>query len=142
MSEAELQAWVKERLRSSKRPAHVLVCETLPYNDTGKLLRRELRVPARRAVRRLRGDAMKAAVYDTNGGPEVFRYADVPEPAVRSGGLVIEVKAIGIQGGDLINRREGVLVSVPHIVGYQAAGSSARSATASRVSPWVIVSSR
>ena len=65
---------------------------------------------------------MKAAVYDTNGGPEVFRYADVPEPAVRSGGLVIEVKAIGIQGGDLINRREGVLVSVPHIVGYQASG--------------------
>ncbi len=44
VSEAELQAWVKERLRSSKVPAHVLVCESLPYNDTGKLLRRELRV--------------------------------------------------------------------------------------------------
>ena len=69
---------------------------------------------------------MKAAVYDTNGGPEVFRYADVPEPAVRPGGLVIEVKAIGIQGGDLINRREGVLVSVPHIVGYQASGRRPR----------------
>ena len=44
VSEAELQAWVKERLRSSKVPAHVLVCESLPYNETGKLLRRELRV--------------------------------------------------------------------------------------------------
>jgi NADPH:quinone reductase len=65
---------------------------------------------------------MKAAVYDANGGPEVFRYTDVPDPAVRPGGLVIAVKAIGIQGGDLINRREGVLVSVPHIVGYQASG--------------------
>jgi NADPH2:quinone reductase len=65
---------------------------------------------------------MKAAVYDENGGPEVLRYADVPDPEVRRGGLVIEVKAIGIQGGDLINRREGQIVSAPHIVGYQASG--------------------
>ena len=65
---------------------------------------------------------MKAAVYDRNGGPEVFRYTDVPDPAVRPGGLVIEVKAIGIQGGDLINRREGKLVDGPHVVGYQASG--------------------
>ncbi len=65
---------------------------------------------------------MKAAVYDRNGGPEVLRYEDVPDPQVRRGGLLIEVKAIGIQGGDLINRREGQLVSTPHIVGYQASG--------------------
>jgi NADPH:quinone reductase len=65
---------------------------------------------------------MKAAVYDRNGGPEVFRYTDVPDPSIRPGGLVIEIKAIGIQGGDLINRREGKLVTVPHIVGYQASG--------------------
>jgi NADPH2:quinone reductase len=65
---------------------------------------------------------MKAAVYYENGGPEVFRYEDVPEPAARKGGLVIEVRAVGIQGGDLINRREGVLVSTPHVVGYQASG--------------------
>ena len=30
---------------------------------------------------------MKAAVYDRNGGPEVFRYTDVPDPVVRPGGL-------------------------------------------------------
>jgi NADPH2:quinone reductase len=65
---------------------------------------------------------MKAAVYDRNGGPEVLRYEDVPDPQVRAGGLLIEVKAIGIQGGDLINRREGKLVATPHIVGYQASG--------------------
>jgi NADPH:quinone reductase len=65
---------------------------------------------------------VKAAVYDHNGGPEVLRYADVADPTVRKGGLLIEVKAIGIQGGDLINRREGQLVSVPHVVGYQASG--------------------
>jgi NADPH:quinone reductase len=65
---------------------------------------------------------MKAAVYDHNGGPEVLRYADVPEPAVRRGGLLLEVKAIGIQGGDLINRRETPVTDPPYIVGYQASG--------------------
>jgi NADPH2:quinone reductase len=65
---------------------------------------------------------MKAAVYERNGGPEVFQYTDVPDPVVRAGGLVIEVKAVGIQGGDLINRREGKLTAVPHVVGYQASG--------------------
>jgi acyl-CoA synthetase (AMP-forming)/AMP-acid ligase II len=43
-AEDELQQWVKDRLRSSKVPAHVFVCSALPYNETGKLLRRELRV--------------------------------------------------------------------------------------------------
>jgi NADPH2:quinone reductase len=65
---------------------------------------------------------MKAAVYDQLGGPEVIRYAEVADPAVRKGGLVMEVKAIGLQGGDLINRREGEMVSSPHVVGYQASG--------------------
>jgi NADPH2:quinone reductase len=41
---------------------------------------------------------------------------------VRRGGIVFEVRAIGIQGGDLINRREGQVVNRPHIVGYQASG--------------------
>ena len=70
----------------------------------------------------LRSRLMKAAVIDEVGGPDVLRYADVPEPEVRRGGLVIEVKAIGLEGGDLINRREGVLVNRPHVVGYQASG--------------------
>lgn len=65
---------------------------------------------------------MKAAVYDRVGGPEVLRYDDVPDPEVRRGGLLIEVRAIGLQGGDLINRREGALVTQPHVVGYQASG--------------------
>jgi NADPH2:quinone reductase len=65
---------------------------------------------------------MKAAVYDQLGGPEVLRYEEVADPVVRKGGLLMEVKAIGLQGGDLINRREGELVARPHIVGYQASG--------------------
>jgi len=65
---------------------------------------------------------MKAAVYDTTGGPDVLRYDDVPDPALHSAGVIVEVGAIGIQGGDVLNRQGGEMPSVPHIVGYQAAG--------------------
>jgi len=65
---------------------------------------------------------MKAAVLDEVGPPDVLRYDDVADPAVRSGGILLEVRAIGIQGGDLINRREGQGLDRPHIVGYQASG--------------------
>src|SRR6186713_1144790 len=30
------------------------------------------------------GQAMKAAVYDTTGGPDVLRYDDVPDPALQA----------------------------------------------------------
>ncbi len=65
---------------------------------------------------------MKAAVYDHVGGPEVLRYEEVAEPQLRKGGLLIDVKAIAIQGGDTLNRLGGALITVPHIVGYQASG--------------------
>ncbi len=42
-SEAELQQWVKERLRSSRVPQRVAFVIELPYNETGKLLRRVVR---------------------------------------------------------------------------------------------------
>lgn len=42
-SAAELQQWVKDRLRSSRTPARVEFWEELPYNETGKLLRRKVR---------------------------------------------------------------------------------------------------
>ncbi len=42
-AEQELQNWVRDRLRSSRMPAVVEVRDALPYNETGKLLRRVLR---------------------------------------------------------------------------------------------------
>jgi NADPH2:quinone reductase len=65
---------------------------------------------------------MKAAVYYETGGPDVFRYEDVADPAVGPKDVLIGVKAIGVQGGDLLHRAQGVLPTVPHIVGYQASG--------------------
>ena len=65
---------------------------------------------------------MKAAVYYETGGPEVFRYEDVPDPTCGPGEVLISVEAVSIEGGDTLNRLGGDLVSVPHIVGYQCAG--------------------
>jgi NADPH:quinone reductase len=65
---------------------------------------------------------MKAAVYYENGGPDVFRYEDVPDPQCHPKGIVIRVEAVSIEGGDTLNRLRGVLVTKPHVVGYQAAG--------------------
>lgn len=42
-SVAELKQWVKDRLRSSRTPERVEFWEELPYNETGKLLRRKVR---------------------------------------------------------------------------------------------------
>jgi NADPH2:quinone reductase len=66
---------------------------------------------------------MKAAVYYETGAPDVFRYEDVPDPACYPGGVVIDVEAISIEGGDTLNRAGGEMTSTPHIVGYQCAGT-------------------
>jgi len=42
-SPAELRELVKSRLRTSRVPTHVVFVDELPYNDTGKLVRRHLR---------------------------------------------------------------------------------------------------
>ena len=42
-TETELQTLVKQRLRSSRVPQRILFKSALPYNETGKLLRRVLR---------------------------------------------------------------------------------------------------
>jgi len=68
---------------------------------------------------------MKAAVIHENGGPDVLRYEDVPDPECPDGCVLIDVEAISIEGGDLLARAESPPPSVPHIVGYLAAGTVA-----------------
>ena len=65
---------------------------------------------------------MKAAVYYENGGPEVLKYEEIPDPACHPKGVIIRVEAIAIEGGDTLNRWRGPLMTNPHVVGYQAAG--------------------
>ncbi|HVB91549.1 MAG TPA: zinc-binding alcohol dehydrogenase family protein [Acidimicrobiales bacterium] len=68
---------------------------------------------------------MKAAVYYETGGPDVFHFEDVPDPEVGAGDILVKVEAISIEGGDTLNRLGGDLNRVPHIVGYQCAGTVA-----------------
>jgi NADPH2:quinone reductase len=65
---------------------------------------------------------MKAAVYYENGSPDVFRYETVDEPLCGPDDVLIEIQAISVEGGDLINREMRPLARIPHIVGYQCAG--------------------
>jgi NADPH2:quinone reductase len=65
---------------------------------------------------------MKAAVYYETGKPDVFRYEDVPDPVCEPGGVVIDVEAVSIEGGDTLNRLGGMMAGRPHIVGYQCGG--------------------
>jgi NADPH2:quinone reductase len=68
---------------------------------------------------------VRAAVYYETGGPDVFRYEEVPDPTVGGGDILIRVEAVSIEGGDTLNRLGGQLNATPHIVGYQAAGTVA-----------------
>src|SRR5262249_52202288 len=63
-----------------------------------------------------------AAVYYENGGPEVFKYEDVPDPPLSPHGVRVDVKAIAIEGGDVLNRAGGARTSRPHGVGDNCAG--------------------
>ena len=65
---------------------------------------------------------MKAAVYYETGAPSVFKYEEVPDPVVNPGSVLVDVKAISIEGGDVLNRAGGEMPAKPHIVGYQCAG--------------------
>src|SRR3954464_10247437 len=66
---------------------------------------------------------MKAAVIYETGGPAVLLYEDVPDPECPDGHVVVDVEAISVEGGDLLHRAGAELPSVPHIVGYLAAGT-------------------
>jgi NADPH:quinone reductase len=66
---------------------------------------------------------MKAAAIYENGGPEVLRYEELPDPECPDGCVLIDVEAISIEGGDLLARAGSPPPSVPHVVGYLAAGT-------------------
>jgi NADPH2:quinone reductase len=66
---------------------------------------------------------MRAAVYYETGAPSVLRYEEVPDPVLHPKGVIVEVEAISIEGGDTLNRLGGAMTATPHIVGYQCAGT-------------------
>ena len=87
-TEDELQTWVRERLRSSRTPEHIEFRAELPYNETGKLLRRVLRTELaaefapRRAERAALGSAERRIAAVRGGRSDVPPWERaIPPPA-------------------------------------------------------------
>jgi NADPH:quinone reductase-like Zn-dependent oxidoreductase len=71
---------------------------------------------------------MKAIVFHQHGGPEVLKYTDAPEPALRSNDVLVRVKACALNHLDLWVRRglPNVPIPLPHIPGSDIAGEIAK----------------
>lgn len=50
---------------------------------------------------------MKAVIITTPGGPEVLEYRDIPEPVPGPDDLLVQVRAVGLNRADIIQRRGG-----------------------------------
>jgi len=71
---------------------------------------------------------LKAIVFHQHGAPEVLKYADAPEPPVRSNEVLVRVKACALNHLDLWVRRgiPGVPIPLPHIPGSDVSGEIAQ----------------
>lgn len=65
---------------------------------------------------------MQAAAIEINGGPEVLGFVELPDPVCADDGVLIDVEAISIEGGDLLARAMVPPKTTPQVVGYIAAG--------------------
>jgi NADPH:quinone reductase-like Zn-dependent oxidoreductase len=67
---------------------------------------------------------MKAIVFHQHGGPEVLKYTDAPEPALRVNEVLVRVRACALNHLDLWVRRglPNVSIPLPHVPGSDIAG--------------------
>lgn len=74
---------------------------------------------------------MKAIVFHQHGGPEVLKYEDASEPALRASDVLLRVKACALNHLDLWVRRglPNVAIPLPHIPGSDIAGEIAKIGT-------------
>jgi NADPH:quinone reductase-like Zn-dependent oxidoreductase len=71
---------------------------------------------------------MKAIIFTAHGGPEVLKYTDTLEPALRSSDVLVRVKACALNHLDLWVRRgiPGLTFPFPHIPGSDVSGEIAQ----------------
>jgi NADPH:quinone reductase-like Zn-dependent oxidoreductase len=67
---------------------------------------------------------MKASLFRSHGGPDVFEYVDAPEPSIRPNEVLIEVKACALNHLDIFVRNglPGIEIPLPHILGNDVSG--------------------
>jgi NADPH:quinone reductase-like Zn-dependent oxidoreductase len=69
---------------------------------------------------------MKAMLYNEVGGPEVFKYIDVPDPEPGAGDVIVDVAATSLNRLDLVQRNGWFQMpgfTLPHIAGMDVAGT-------------------
>jgi len=67
---------------------------------------------------------MKAAYIERQGGPEVLKFGDMPDPVARSGEVVVDIVAASVNGADWKVRegKSGQLARFPYILGRDFSG--------------------
>ena len=66
---------------------------------------------------------MKASAYEKTGAPDVLKYIELPDPVCGPNDVRIDVNAISLEGGDVLNRGFGEKPTGHFVVGYAAAGT-------------------
>src|SRR5262245_10687851 len=68
---------------------------------------------------------MKAAYIEKNGGPEVFKYGDLPDPKAGAGEIVVDIVAATVNGADwkVRNGDYGTSLKFPYVLGRDFSGT-------------------
>src|SRR5258706_16372733 len=74
---------------------------------------------------------MKAILFNEHGSPDVLKFTDAPDPAIRPNEVLVRVKACALNHLDLWVRRgiPGVPFPLPHIPGSDISGAIAQIGT-------------
>ncbi|MBM3529099.1 MAG: NADP-dependent oxidoreductase [Alphaproteobacteria bacterium] len=70
---------------------------------------------------------MKAAYIEQNGGPDVFKYGDLPDPKAGPGEIVVDIVAATVNGADwkVRNGDYGTALKFPYVLGRDFSGTVA-----------------
>lgn len=100
---------VIKKVGSSQLPSSVLIVIKHPHHTAAGLLTLL---------------SMKALTFSQFGGPEVLEYIEVPEPILKEGEVLVQLKTIGLNYADVYRRRGHYHLAgnPPYINGYEGAG--------------------
>ena len=69
---------------------------------------------------------MKAAYLEESGGPEVFKYGELPDPKAGPGDVVVDIVAASVNGADWkVRRGEYAALKFPYVLGRDFSGTVA-----------------
>ncbi len=67
---------------------------------------------------------MKASYLEQTGGPEVFKYGDLPDPKAGPGEIVVDIVAATVNGADWkVRRGEYAALKFPYVLGRDFSGT-------------------